>query len=385
MLQRIFILTFLAIFSSGLLNAADIEGWFLYDNVIRSYIFHIPPQHNVEDLLPLVISMHGYTSSAEGQAAYTGFNAKADTEGFYVVYPNGTGSLQSWNAGQCCGFAAENDVDDVGFISDLIDTIIANYTVDTLRIYATGMSNGGMMSHRLACDLSGRIAAAAPVAGGLMLSDWDACQPLRSVPVIHFHAVDDGVVPYYGGNMYGIDFPDILSVMQGWAERTGCDAGPDSLDNGNGAFCKTWSDSESEVEVVLWTTLDGGHTWPGRPGGSQAISANDKMWEFFKIHPIPSEEPEPSVTECPEYVFDPLVPGIFTESSCIRFSLKDADEITVELYDVLGRMVTYLRKGTLSAGEHVVEIDCSSYAKGVYICRLVTSSETSSYIVRVVQ
>ncbi|MBD3286722.1 hypothetical protein GF338_10345 [candidate division WOR-3 bacterium] len=364
------------------MGAADIEGWFFHDDIRRSYLLHIPPQHNGEDSLPLVISMHGYTGNAAQLATYTGMNSMADAEGFYVVYPEGTGTLQSWNAGQCCGDAVANDIDDVGFISVLIDNMVRNYVVDTLRIYVTGMSNGGMMSHRLACELSERIASAAPVAGGLMLSDWEECKPQRSVPVIHFHAVDDGVVPYYGGFLYGIDFPPIDSVMQGWAERSGCDVGPDTTDT-EGAFSRRWYQSDGDAEVILWTTEDGGHSWPGRPGGSQAISANEEMWKFFEAHPM--QAGEPAINERPEVIIYPLVPAVLAETVPLRFSLKHADDVTIGLYDAVGRRVADLSPGILPCGMHSIEIDCSGLSAGVYFCRLNTSSIRQTYLIKVVR
>lgn len=373
---------------TGAVEAADVEGWFFHDDMIRRYILHVPPQHNGEDSLPLVINLHGYTGSSGAQAAYTGMSTKADAEGFLVVYPNGTGSVTGWNAGLCCGSPVENEIDDVGFIDALIDTIRANYIVDTLRIYATGFSNGGMMSHRLACELSERIAAVAPVAGGLVMEDWDDCRPPRAVPVIAFHARNDGAVPYYGGPLEGFFAASLDSVMSTWARWDSCDVGPDTFYQNDTAFSQTWSQTEGDVEVVFWTTEDGGHSWPGRIGASQAISANEEMWEFFLAHPMPVEEPEPGVGELPfvpAYSLDPSSPNLFTNSVTIRFSQAQAEHVTIKLYDVLGREIATLVDGTLDAGEHSVLVDAAGLSAGVYFYRLATPTFTATRLIMLVK
>ncbi|HUJ70694.1 MAG TPA: PHB depolymerase family esterase, partial [Verrucomicrobiae bacterium] len=166
----------------------------------RVYSLHLPPAYDGKHLLPLVIVLHGGGGNAEGAIRMTGFNQKADKEGFVVVYPNGSGRLKTrlltWNSGNCCGYALDSGVDDVGFIRALIDELKKTRAVDPQRVYATGISNGGMMTYRLACELSDKIAAIAPVAGALNLEN---CQPTRPVSVIIFHGTADEHVLYNGG------------------------------------------------------------------------------------------------------------------------------------------------------------------------------------------
>lgn len=264
---------------------------FEFDGVLRTYRLHLPPQYDGETLLPLVINMHSFGTSAGIHIYMSQMDSKADEEGFIVVYPNGTGPLRSWNADISVGSVHHSRVDDVGFIDALIDTLIANYAIDTLRIYAAGFSNGGMMAYRLACELSDRIAAIASVAGGLMFDD---CLCERAVPLIHFHARNDPVVPYYKKPLRGVIFPSIDSVMQNWAQRNGCNMGPDSFYTEKGALMQRWRQKEGDMEVILWTTEEGQHTWPSGKGvpfptvstPSKAISANDLIWEFFSNHPL---------------------------------------------------------------------------------------------------
>jgi polyhydroxybutyrate depolymerase len=287
--QALTFLLLLLSFSTAL--PKDKRYSFAFDGVWRTYRLHLPPQYDGETPLPLVINMHSFGTSAGIHIYMSQMDSKADEEGFIVAYPNGTGPLRSWNADISVGSLHQSRVDDVGFIDALIDTLIANYVIDTLRIYAAGFSNGGMMAYRLVCELSDRIAAIASVAGGLMFDD---CICERAVPIIHFHARDDPVVPYYNKPIRGFIFPPIDSVMQGWAERNGCDAGPDSVyTEDKEALRQRWWNQEG-IQVVLWTTEKGEHTWPSGKGvpfpgvstPSRAISANDLIWEFFENHPL---------------------------------------------------------------------------------------------------
>ena len=124
-----------------------------YDGIDRIYLLHVPSSYDGLSAVPLVVALHGYSGNGAGLESLTGFSVKANSNNFIVVYPDGTGSTRSWNAGNCCGQAMTNNVDDVGFISALIDTLSANYNIDSTRIYATGFSNGSMMSYRLAAEL----------------------------------------------------------------------------------------------------------------------------------------------------------------------------------------------------------------------------------------
>lgn len=288
---------------SGSALADDERCSFEFQGIERTYIVHIPPSYDRKTPLPLVIGMHGFAAGARIHAYMSQMNPKADKEDFIVVYPNGTGFPRAWNAGFTHRSKKRSAADDVGFINALIDTMIANYAVDAAMIYATGFSNGGMMSHRLACELSERIAAIAPVAGGLV---FENCEPERSVPAIHFHARNDGIVKYYGDTLGEENLTAIDAVMAGWAERSGCDHGPDSLyTEDSTALRQRWWREDSDVEVILWTTEDGKHTWPGGKGvpfpgaarPSKAISANDLMWEFLSKHPRGMHTPSPGDPE----------------------------------------------------------------------------------------
>src|SRR5690606_3308049 len=144
----------------------------------------------------LVLNFHGFTSADWQEALLTRMDREVDARGVIVAYPQGVAT--SWNAGACCGTAWADAVDDVGFVRALIEHLEAEYCIDARGVDATGMSNGGFLSHRLACELSDRIAAIAPVAGVLGV-DPASCAPSRPVPVWQFHGTEDPLVPYEGG------------------------------------------------------------------------------------------------------------------------------------------------------------------------------------------
>jgi polyhydroxybutyrate depolymerase len=254
--------------------------------VSRTANVHVPVSYDPTQPTPVVLNFHGFTSDATQQAFLTQMTPKADAEGFIVVYPQGLND--SWNAGACCGQSASSKVDDVRFVSDLLDALAAQICVDAKRVFATGMSNGGFLSHRLACELSDRIAAVAPVAGVLGIP---TCAPPRAVPVMHFHGTADPLVPYYGSPTLG--FVSVPDTFSGWSARDACSGSPVETYRNNDSHCSTYETCGAGATVTLCTVDGGGHTWPGgTPVPSLGyttpnLSATDAMWAFFTKHPLP--------------------------------------------------------------------------------------------------
>lgn len=271
----------------------------------RSYIVHVPPGEPGERGRPVVIAFHGGGSNAEIMIRFSGLNAKSDAAGFIAVYPNGTGRLPlllTFNGGNCCGFAFENNVDDVAFVNALIDDLAGRCKVDLTRVYATGMSNGGIMCYLLASKLAHRIAAIAPVAGTM---GTGSCEPTRPVPVMHFHGTADQFLCYEGGSgrrsLTKTDFVSVDRTIRAWVKADGCEPAPreellpDTADDGMRVRRYTYSGGRQGAEVILFRIEGGGHSWPGGPGLERArflgptckdISANDLMWEFFKKYSL---------------------------------------------------------------------------------------------------
>ena len=270
----------------------------------RGYIAHVPVR--LADRPAVVLNLHGGGGNPSGQQAYTRMDGIADREGFIVVYPEGTGpidgKLLTWNAGTCCGSAARDRVDDVGYIRRLLDDLARRHAYDPARVYVTGLSNGAMMSYRLAAELPGRIAAIAPVAGAPV---FERPATARAIPVLHIHSVDDPRALYAGG--LGPPFPLTSARVQhspveerlaAWAGANGCAAAmePRERREWNGHTATLLAYPGCRAEVLLWKLTGAGHVWPGgEPDyfprllgpGTAVIDANEEIWRFFSRHRLP--------------------------------------------------------------------------------------------------
>ncbi len=193
-----------------------------HDGLERSYILYIPASINWSRPVPIVFVFHGGTGNAESAIRMSGFNGVADQNGFIVVYPNGTGRLSdnkllTWNGGTCCAYAQENNVDDVGFVRAIVADLQPLVNIDPKRIYATGMSNGGILSQRLACEAADLFAAIAPVSGTL---NFSPCNPSQPISVIEFHGTADQKIPYSGGfgpeSLVNVDFTSVQDSIGFW-------------------------------------------------------------------------------------------------------------------------------------------------------------------------
>lgn len=251
----------------------------------RTFTVHVPPGYD-RTPTPLVFDLHGYSESAEQQAELTSLQAKADAENFIVVHPDGLGLLKGWNAGSCCN----GEDDDVHWVETLIDTLSSELCIDDKRVYAAGLSNGGAMSARLACELSDRIAAIAPVAGTPVI-DMSGCAPSRPVSVLAFHGTGDTIIPYNGNALFGV--PSVDATMNRWAAIDGCTGSPTVTFDQGDVTCLTRTACAQGSEVTLCRVDGGGHTWPGgqaRPlygYTTDDIIATDRIWAFFAAHPMP--------------------------------------------------------------------------------------------------
>jgi polyhydroxybutyrate depolymerase len=279
----------------------------------RWYLRHVPAAHDGTTPVPVVVDFHGYSEGADIHAAYTLLGAFGDEKGFVTLTPHGAGVVPMW----------QNAVGspDMTFVGDMLDEVGADLCIDTARIYATGLSNGAMMTSAVSCDLADRFAAAAPVAGVVAISD---CQPGRAVPVVAFHGTDDPFLDFEGGFGPGVanlptpdgsgtigdsaNDPDasipgladisltVPEVLAQWADRNGCrDADPDEESVADDVTLVRF-DCPEGAEVELYRVERGGHTWPGTAGlvgaepivgrTTQSIDADEIMWEFFVAHPM---------------------------------------------------------------------------------------------------
>jgi polyhydroxybutyrate depolymerase len=264
----------------------------------RSYLLHVPPAYDGVTPLPLVLVFHGGGGRAESAVRMTHMDEVADEHGFLAVFPDGSGrladALLTFNAGTCCGYATNEGIDDVGFARELIGELTSTLAVDPRRVYVTGMSNGGMMSYRLACEASDLIAAAAPVAGALNISP---CRPSEPISLIAFHGTEDESVLYDGGEPITRIDPNprndtsVAASVGFFVEHNGCDSLPESAREG-GIAVDRWSGCSDGTAVELYTVEGYGHSWPGGEPGfrgasvpTQEIDASQIMWRFFEAHP----------------------------------------------------------------------------------------------------
>jgi polyhydroxybutyrate depolymerase len=252
----------------------------------RRYLLHVPTDYDPTVPMPLVLAFHGFTASPEDMRDQSHYNDIGDQRGFIVAYPAGV--LGSWNAGACCGAALTTMVDDLGFVEAVLDELEDTLCIDPHRVYASGFSNGGFLSHRLGCELSDRIAAIGVVSGQEAMA---SCTPSRPVPVVQVHGTSDPVVPY-DGNPF-LHFPATLSTIDGWAMRDGCASTTKTLSSDGDITCVGRDGCMGGSDVVLCTRAEGGHEWV--PTGDKwmggmppaGFNATEYFADFFAAHPMP--------------------------------------------------------------------------------------------------
>ena len=264
----------------------------IYSNgIYRTYRLYRPTIYTGTTSVPLVLNLHGYTSTALQQQFYGNFMPIADTANFIIVHPQGTkdGSNQPyWNAG-----ISTLGANDLLFLSQLIDSIKAGYNIDANCIYSTGMSNGGFMSNYLACNLSNKIAAIAGVTGTIFTNWFNSCNPSRPVPVMHIHGTADPTVPYSGNTT--MIAPDTLVKM--WRIKNNCNPVPSfsnvpNINTTDGCTAEhyTYSGGNNGSSVEFYKILGGGHTWPGASFitgvTNQDFSASVQIWRFFRKYKL---------------------------------------------------------------------------------------------------
>jgi polyhydroxybutyrate depolymerase len=261
----------------------------------RSYLVDLPSAYDGRRSLPAVLVFHGGGGAAASARTQTRLSEKGQAEGFIAVYPQGSGvlaaKLLTWNATTCCGYALQHRVDEAAFIAAVLDDLEASFAVDRSRVYATGISNGGMMAYLAACALADRFAAIAVVAGELTVTD---CRPARPVSVLVIHGSDDRYLPYEGGVgakaiakhnahsvRYAVDF---------WRAHDRCDS-PGSSERSGSVTRERYAPCTAGSAVELVTIEGGGHAWPGGAQmarfldvPSTALDATGEIWSFFARH-----------------------------------------------------------------------------------------------------
>jgi polyhydroxybutyrate depolymerase len=268
------------------------NGSFVSSGEKRDYLVYVPRSYDRSRPTPLVISMHGAGLWGAAQRETSQWNNLADKQRFIVVYPSGVGGkgVRVWRAEP-----GPDLMKDVRFISELIDTLERSYNIDSTRIYANGLSNGGGMSFVLSCTLSDRIAAVGMVAAAQTLP-WSSCTDPRPVPMIAFHGTADPDVPYNGGSTWisPRPFPSTPKWAANWAQRNRCGENPVESRVAPDVTRRAYTNCADDADVVLYTIQGGGHTWPGGTPlpkwfvglTTRSIDATSLMWSFFSEHPL---------------------------------------------------------------------------------------------------
>lgn len=289
------------------LKSGDYQQSLVFGGRERAYRAHLPRGIGDEIALPLVIVLHGGGGTGAGMQSLTrgGWDALADAEGFVVVYPDGI--EKQWNDGRKIAEARamRENIDDVGFISALIDHLARVGNVDRARVYAAGISNGGMMSQRLACDSSDKVAAIGVIAVSMSEDLAAMCKPTKPISVLLMPGTDDPLVPYQGGEIgfanrkRGIAL-SVPATAKFWVTHNNCALSPtvsrepdkDPRD-GTRVRKEVYAPCREGSQVIVYVIEGGGHTWPS---GSQYlpevivgktsrdIDANQVLWNFFRPH-----------------------------------------------------------------------------------------------------
>lgn len=278
------------------LSAAGLEG---------TYVRHLPPVYDGERALPVVVDLHGWSEPAAVHVQFSGLGATGDEHGFVTITPEIERPVDLWDT--------SSGSTDLTWLDALLDEVEASICIDTNRVFFAGMSNGAMMTSRVACWMPDRVAAVAPVAGIRHASD---CAPGRAVPIVAFHGTDDAYLSYtggYGPKVAGLPRPDgsgpigtapltgdddadsVPDTVAAWAAANGCTGGPVDTEITDDVVRSTW-ECPADGETVLYTVVGGGHSWPGSAIAvlaedlvgrtTMSISANELMWEFFRRHPL---------------------------------------------------------------------------------------------------
>ena len=266
----------------------------------RTFLLHVPAhrRYNSSSLplpWPLVIVLHGSSGDAGSVEQQSGMDSLADASRFLVAYPNGTGGAfglypSDWNAGNCCGAAYRDNIDDLGFITALIQEVSAHVPVDARRIYVAGFSAGGRMAYHVGCQLAPTVAAIGVVSGSLV---DNGCAPTASVPLFAVHGTDDPEVPFdLDAPAPTGDVPPLADSLppsvQYWTALNGCTKGTDSTTSAH--VVRTSFTPCTAADVSFYTIEGGTHGWPGGPVDPGAdppmneLKASVVMWQFFIRH-----------------------------------------------------------------------------------------------------
>ena len=339
-----------------------LSGTIQHNGLTREYRLYVPASYNAAKPAPLILNLHGYTSNNLQQEFYGDFRPIADTAGFLLVHPNGTldnNGSRYWNVG-----FFPSPIDDVGFLLALIDSLSSTYNINQNRIYSTGMSNGGFMSYKLACETN-RFAAIASVTGSITTNNFALCAPTKPTPIMEIHGTADATVPYLGTTT----FLAIDSVLNYWVKFNHCDTTPivTNVPNTNttdGATAEhyLYANGDNGVTVEHYKVIGGGHTWAGAAFNigvtCMDFSASKEIWRFFNQYSLTTQVDNPL-----EMSIFSLFPNPAKEQISLDFGKEVLAEI--EIRNMQGSILKELKAQT-----HLQQIEIGDLAQGIYFIRV---------------
>ena len=340
--------------------AAQVNGTITHDGITRNHITYVPTSYVPGTTIPLVFVMHGFTQSNTAIMNTTGFNDLAEQEGFIVAYPNGVNN--GWNTSS--PFPGGSTADDVGYIGALRDTLISQFSIDTMRIYATGFSAGGYMSHKLGCESPKCFAAIASVSGTINDGDVVGCSPQHTPGVMQIHGTSDFIVSYNGSVFSGLGVQEVLDL---WTGNLACTTPPVITPFNATVEQQVYAPCNGGASVVHYRIDGGGHTWPT----GATFSATNVVWGFFQqftcgdISTDVAERAPAVLTAWPVPAAESVVlEGLTAPSSFL-------------LADAMGRTVL---AGRLNGERALLQLD--GLATGTYVVRLLDGSGRSVRVVK---
>ena len=263
----------------------------VWEEINREFYIVNPSNLNSDNQLPLLISLHGGADYADANMQYTGFLDIINEKGFVAIFPQGTVAAGKGDTGWYAGGDCTNlEVCDLSFIERLIDYSIEDLNIDENRVYVSGFSNGAFMVYTLACFLSNKVAAFAPVSGSMSPDDYQICNPQRPIPVIHIHGTSDDSIPIQG-NDYVTPLQQVSSYLSSLnnCSQNSIINGEDTNEDGYAWYSEISSNCNQGV-IVNFTYLENfGHSWPSTEsgkGGGADIDGASFIWEFLSTYDI---------------------------------------------------------------------------------------------------
>ena len=377
------LLTTIFLFWVYTINAQqNISDSLQHQNYQRQYIVHLPPGYTYNNPAPAVIVLHGGSGNYQSVQGFTQMNFVSNQNDFLAIYPQGIGNAPpgySWADGRNTT-ADQAGIDDVGFMSKLIDTLYHDYNIDTNRVYICGFSNGGFMTQRLACETPELFAAIGGLGCSIDTSLIQTCNTNQAVPMAYFSGTADPEVPYNGGAMNNPSVTPIVSVdtaVQYWVNNNNCQTAepvvniPDNVpDDSSTVELYKYTDCDCDADFYFYKIINGGHTWPGVPipqfpqlgNTNEDIHASYVLWNFFSQFSLCKNvtriiEPEKDINFS-------LYPNPTNGSIYLQSEEKIANII---LFDMTGQK-RFLKKRNDGV------IDLTNLSSGIYLLRIELSN-----------